>query len=133
MNRARRCRTVRRIIASSLEAVLRFDADNEIEYVLNSFTTNDRLQAGSIVVGTPTIVVVGFDGSDIVIRQNGAEVGRVTPTGSYASTGSWVLFSSSEPTNSTLAEFILIKGWNTPGIQALERSWSSRYNIALAA
>jgi peptidoglycan/xylan/chitin deacetylase (PgdA/CDA1 family) len=73
-----------RLATQGTEIILRFNGTTkECEFILNSFTTNDRVVAGGITPGRPTTVVGVYDGSDIKVYVNASLKGRTTPTGAY--------------------------------------------------
>jgi hypothetical protein len=78
-----------RIFSQGSEIILRANGTTkEYEFILNSFTTNDRVIAGSLVPNEEARVVGVFDGTYLMLYVNGTMVERVTPTGTYADVGS---------------------------------------------
>jgi len=72
------------VMSQSTEVALRLTSTN-IEFILNSFTTNDRVSvAHDISINEEHTFAGVYDGTDLIVYIDGVEKGRVTPEGSYA-------------------------------------------------
>lgn len=79
----------RHLVAQGTEIVLRF-VDANLEFILNSFTTNDRVSVAHSLTAGKLHSAAGSYGSSGLIRvyQDGKSLGSVTPTGAYADVAS---------------------------------------------
>jgi len=89
------------IVSQHSEVVLRTNGGS-IDFVLNSFSSNDRVSGGSYVDGTLAHVVGMFDGTDLSVWVDGEWQASVAPIGNYSDNGtSWSVagstFTSSGP------------------------------------
>ncbi len=82
-----------RIVNQGDEIVLRFVTNtNEVEWILNGFTTNDRINSGtnSVVPGTWSHVVGVYNTTDLIIYVNGIQKASIKPAGTYGGiTSDW--------------------------------------------
>lgn len=78
------------ILGQGTEIILRQNSD-DIEFILNSFSTNDRATATNVLESNKNILVFGiYDGTNINIYIDGVLKDSVTPTGTYGGdTGTW--------------------------------------------
>lgn len=77
-----------RMVSQGTEIILRMNGTTrEYEFILNSFTTNDRVIAGGFVTAKWQTVVGVYDGTDLMIYVDGKMVERTTPTGAYVNVG----------------------------------------------
>jgi hypothetical protein len=65
------------------ELVIRQEAGQTVDFVLNSFSTNDRVEAGTAILNEWCHLVGQYDGTNLQIWQNGILLGSVVPTGSW--------------------------------------------------
>jgi peptidoglycan/xylan/chitin deacetylase (PgdA/CDA1 family) len=73
-----------RLWTAGTEIILRINGTTkEYEFILNSFTTNDRVVAGGVTPGAVQTAVGVYDGTDMLLYVDGFLVERVTPTGTY--------------------------------------------------
>ena len=84
------------VFAESTEIVLRIKQDGSVEFILNSFSTNDRIATatGLIVAGDVFYITGSYDGTTLVAfaTVNGKTFSAsIVPTGTYTNTGSAML------------------------------------------
>ena len=73
------------IISQGTQIVLRTKGSN-LEWILNSFSSNDRVLAVSGITIGQLYQICGTyaSGGDLILYVDASEIGRVTPTGSYS-------------------------------------------------
>lgn len=70
-------------LAQGTEIVLARDTSNRAQFILNSFTTNDRVVGGTLSTLTDHYLVGRYDGVNLEVFLDGVSVGTVVPTGTY--------------------------------------------------
>jgi len=65
------------------EIILRTTSTNQFEFVLNSFTANDRVSGGTVKYDQWQTVTGVYDGTTISLYVNETLVGSIVPTGTY--------------------------------------------------
>jgi len=66
------------------EIVLRKNSSGYLEFVLNSFSSNDRVSSGaSLLLGKPACIAGQYDGNELSIWENGKKKNSITPSGTY--------------------------------------------------
>jgi hypothetical protein len=76
--------TVQRIFAQQLEILIRTTTSATYEFIVNSLSTIDRVQAGINVPNKMTRLLCQYTGTKLQIFQDGVLAGEVSPTGTYA-------------------------------------------------
>ena len=83
-----------RMASSVAECVMRYvNTNNYAEFILNSITTNDRINTSmdAIIPNTWNHIVGRYNGTDISIFLNGFHNGSVETIGAYTSCSTWYL------------------------------------------
>lgn len=107
------------IIGAGTSILIRQRNDKKYEFILNSFSANDRIEGGIVVPGKETEIIGTFDGTDIKIYQDSYLVGSITPTGTYTS-GVTDWFISTVGSEDFLGNVSLVRIWKGTALTGLE-------------
>lgn len=79
-----------------------------IDFIMNSFTANDRVSSSnsSVPADTWSDVVAQYDGNDLSIWVNGKLNNSVTPSGSYSQSTYWTIGANGDQANYEYAGLI---------------------------